>query len=68
LAAVSKIMRNQDLILVAKKSNIVTKFRNTIGLSGHRSTRLQPNQPTDDVNCIGAAIFDGLMYGSGDAV
>jgi len=68
VAAVSKIMRNQDLILVAKKCRIITQFRNTIGLSGHLSTRLQPNHPTDDVNGIAASIFDGLMYGSGDAV
>ncbi|MGB5445122.1 MAG: ethanolamine ammonia-lyase subunit EutB, partial [Psychromonas sp.] len=67
-AAVSKIMRNQDLILVAKKCRIITQFRNTIGLSGHLSTRLQPNHPTDNVNGIAASIFDGLMYGSGDAV
>ncbi|MEI6897278.1 MAG: ethanolamine ammonia-lyase subunit EutB [Psychromonas sp.] len=68
VAAVSKIMRNQDLILVAKKCNIITKFRNTIGLSGRLSTRLQPNHPTDDVNGIAASIFDGLLYASGDAV
>ncbi|WNJ97472.1 ethanolamine ammonia-lyase subunit EutB [Vibrio ruber] len=67
-AAVSKIMRNQDLILVAKKCHVVTQFRNTIGLSGHLSTRLQPNHPTDDINGIAASIFDGLMYGNGDAV
>ncbi|MDW6005535.1 ethanolamine ammonia-lyase subunit EutB [Vibrio mangrovi] len=67
-AAVSKIMRNQDLILVAKKCNVITQFRNTIGLGGHLSTRLQPNHPTDDVNGIAASIFDGLMYGNGDAV
>lgn len=67
-AAVSKIMRNQDLILVAKKCQVVTAFRNTIGLSGRLSTRLQPNHPTDDLNGIAASIFDGLMYGNGDAV
>lgn len=67
-AAVSKIMRNQDLILVAKKCQVISRFRNTIGLSGHMSTRLQPNHPTDDVNGIAASIFDGLMYGNGDAV
>ncbi|KUI97954.1 ethanolamine ammonia-lyase subunit EutB [Vibrio sp. MEBiC08052] len=67
-AAVSKIMRNQDLILVAKKCHVITQFRNTIGLSGHLSTRLQPNHPTDDMNGIAASIFDGLMYGNGDAV
>ncbi|MDX2321906.1 MAG: ethanolamine ammonia-lyase subunit EutB [Moritella sp.] len=67
-AAVSKIMRNQDLILVAKKCEVITGFRNTIGLNKRLSTRLQPNHPTDDVNGIAASIFDGLMYGSGDAV
>lgn len=67
-AAVSKIMRNQDLILVAKKCYVKTAFRNTIGLPGHLSTRLQPNHPTDDVNGIAASILDGLLYGNGDAV
>ncbi len=67
-AAVSKIMRNQDLIAVAKKIEVVTKFRNTIGLKGHFATRLQPNHPTDDPKGILASIIDGLMYGSGDAV
>ncbi|MFC3202652.1 ethanolamine ammonia-lyase subunit EutB [Alteromonas oceani] len=68
VAAVSKIMRNQDLILVARKCEVITAFRNTIGVPGHFSTRLQPNHPTDDLNGIAASIFDGLMYGSGDAV
>ena len=67
-AAVSKIMRNQDLILVAKKCSVVTRFRNTIGLPGHFSVRLQPNHPTDDLKGIAASMIDGLMYGSGDAV
>ncbi len=67
-AAVSKIMRNQDLILVGKKCQVITAFRNTIGLPGRLSTRLQPNHPTDDLNGIAASIFDGLMYGNGDAV
>lgn len=67
-AAVSKIMRNQDLILAAKKCRVVTKFRNTIGLPGHLSVRLQPNHPTDDLKGIAASIIDGLMYGCGDAV
>jgi ethanolamine ammonia-lyase large subunit len=67
-AAVSKIMRNQDLILVAKKCRIITRFRNTIGLPGRMSTRLQPNHPTDDLKGIAAVIIDGLMYGNGDAV
>ncbi|ORE94067.1 ethanolamine ammonia lyase large subunit [Stappia sp. 22II-S9-Z10] len=67
-AAVSKISRNQDLVLVAQKAEVVTRFRNTIGLKGRFSTRLQPNHPTDDPNGIAAVILDGLMYGSGDAV
>ncbi|WP_336486166.1 ethanolamine ammonia-lyase subunit EutB [Methylobacterium nigriterrae] len=67
-AAVSKIMRNQDLILVARKARIVTAFRNTIGLPGTLAVRLQPNHPTDDPAGITAAILDGLSYGSGDAV
>jgi ethanolamine ammonia-lyase large subunit len=67
VAAVSKIMRNQDLIAVAKKCEVVTKFRNTIGLKGHFSTRLQPNHPTDDPKGVAASIIEGLLYGSGDA-
>lgn len=68
LAAVSKLMRNQDLITVAKKREIVTAFRNTIGLRGTLATRLQPNHPTDDIKGIAASMIDGLLYGSGDAV
>ncbi|MBS1156106.1 MAG: ethanolamine ammonia-lyase [Proteobacteria bacterium] len=67
-AAVSKIMRNQDLILVARKCRVVTRFRNTIGLPGRLSVRLQPNHPTDDPKGIAASMLDGLLYGSGDAV
>ncbi|TDO95779.1 ethanolamine ammonia-lyase subunit EutB [Marinomonas balearica] len=67
-AAVSKIMRNQDLILVAKKCHVTTAFRNTIGLPGHLSTRLQPNHPTDDLTGIAASMLDGLLYANGDAV
>jgi ethanolamine ammonia-lyase large subunit len=67
-AAVSKIMRLQDLVTVAAKIRVVTRFRNTIGLPGRLSTRLQPNHPTDDPKGIAASIIDGLMYGSGDAV
>ena len=67
-AAVSKLMRNQDLILVAKKCHITTSFRNTIGLLGHISVRLQPNHPTDDMRGIAASMLDGLLYGAGDAV
>jgi ethanolamine ammonia-lyase large subunit len=67
-AAVSKLMRNQDLIAAAKKCEVVTCFRSTIGLTGHFSTRLQPNHPTDDPKGIAASLIDGLLYGSGDAV
>ncbi|MEY2701147.1 MAG: hypothetical protein RIQ52_1902 [Pseudomonadota bacterium] len=67
-AAVSKVMRNQDLIAVASRCQTITRFRNTIGLNGRLSTRLQPNHPTDDVKGIAASILDGLLYGSGDAV
>lgn len=67
-AAASKLMRLQDLILVGSKCSVVTRFRNTIGLSGHFSVRLQPNHPTDDARGILASTIDGLYYGSGDAV
>jgi ethanolamine ammonia-lyase large subunit len=67
-AAVSKLMRNQDLILAAKKCCAVTRFRNTIGLPGRLSVRLQPNHPTDDARGIAASMLDGLLYGCGDAV
>ncbi|CAJ0885705.1 ethanolamine ammonia-lyase subunit EutB [Ralstonia flatus] len=66
-AAVSKLMRNQDLIAVARKCRVVTRFRNTIGLRGRLSVRLQPNHPTDDPKGIAASIIDGLLYGCGDA-
>ena len=67
-AAVSKLMRNQDLILVGKKCRVVTAFRDTIGLPGRLSVRLQPNDPTDDPRSIAVSILDGLLYGAGDAV
>jgi ethanolamine ammonia-lyase large subunit len=67
-AAVSKIMRLQDLVTVAARIRVVTGFRNTLGLRGRLSTRLQPNHPTDDPKGIAASIVDGLSYGSGDAV
>jgi ethanolamine ammonia-lyase large subunit len=67
-AAVSKIMRNQDLILVAQKCRVVTRFRNTMGLPGRLSVRLQPNHPTDDAKGIAASMLDGLLYGCGDAM
>ncbi len=67
-AAVSKLMRNQDLIAVARKCTVVTVFRNTIGLPGRLSIRLQPNHPTDDPMGIALSMLDGLMYGAGDAV
>ena len=67
-AAVSKLMRLQDLVLVARKCKVVTAFRNTLGLEGGLSTRLQPNHPTDNATGIAASILDGLLLGSGDAV
>ncbi len=67
-AAVSKLMRNQDLILVAARCRVVSAFRCTIGLPGRLSVRLQPNHPTDDPRGIAASILDGLLYGAGDAV
>jgi ethanolamine ammonia-lyase large subunit len=66
-AAVSKLMRNQDLILVAKKCQVTSAFRNTIGLRGRMSVRLQPNHPFDDAKGITASILDGILLGSGDA-
>src|ERR1700744_6518154 len=66
-AATSKLMRNQDLILIAKKCQTVTAFRDTIGLRGRMSVRLQPNHPFDDVKGITASILDGILLGSGDA-
>ncbi|HEY0817173.1 MAG TPA: ethanolamine ammonia-lyase subunit EutB [Rhizobacter sp.] len=68
VAAVSKLMRQQDLILVARKCRVVTRFRNTIGLPGHLAVRLQPNHPTDDPRGIAVSTLDGLLYGAGDAV
>ena len=66
-AAVSKLMRNQDLIRVARKCRVTSRFRNTIGLPGRMSVRLQPNHPLDDPRGIAASILDGLMLGAGDA-
>jgi ethanolamine ammonia-lyase large subunit len=68
VAAVSKIMRNSDLIAVAKACRVVTGFRTTIGLPGRMATRLQPNHPTDDLRGVAASILDGLLLGQGDAV
>jgi len=68
VAAVSKLMRAQDLVKVARKIRVISRFRTTIGLSGRLSTRLQPNHPADDPQAITASIIDGLMLGSGDAV
>jgi ethanolamine ammonia-lyase large subunit len=67
-AAVSKLMRVQDLIAAASKMRVVTQFRTTVGLCGRLSARLQPNHPTDDALGIAASILDGLLMGSGDAV
>lgn len=67
-AAVSKICRNQDLILIAAKRRVVTRFRNTLGLRGRLSSRIQPNHPTDDARGVLASAIDGLLLGNGDAV
>ena len=67
-AAVSKLMRNQDLIAVARRIRVVTGFRTTIGLPGRLSVRIQPNHPSDDAKGIAASMLDGLLYGCGDAV
>ncbi|WP_374585874.1 ethanolamine ammonia-lyase subunit EutB, partial [Ideonella dechloratans] len=67
-AAVSKLMRNQDLILVAQRCRVITRFRNTLGLPGRMAMRLQPNHPTDDARGIAISTLDGLLYGVGDAV
>jgi ethanolamine ammonia-lyase large subunit len=68
VAAVSKLMRNQDLVLVARKARVTSAFRTTLGLPGRMAVRLQPNHGTDDARAILASIVDGLMYGCGDAV
>jgi ethanolamine ammonia-lyase large subunit len=68
VAGVSKLMRLQDLVLVAAKCEVVSRFRNTLGLRGRMSTRLQPNHPTDDLQGVAASVLDGLFLGSGDAV
>ena len=68
VAAASKLMRIQDMVLVARKVRVVTAFRDTLGLPGRLSCRLQPNHPTDDTRGIAAAVLDGLLYGCGDAV
>ncbi len=68
VAAVSKLMRNQDLIAVASRRRVVTRFRTTVGQAGRLAIRLQPNSPTDDPREVAAAIIDGLTYGCGDAV
>ncbi|WP_420597187.1 ethanolamine ammonia-lyase subunit EutB [Deinococcus sp.] len=68
VSAVLKLMRNQDLMLIASRCQVITRFRNTLGLRGHFSTRLQPNHPTDDPRGVLASTLDGLMFGAGDAV
>ena len=68
VAAVSKLMRNQDLILAASRCRVVTRFRSTVGLPGTLAVRLQPNHPTDDPQGILASVVDGILYGCGDAV
>ena len=68
VAAASKLMRNQDLVAVARRVEVTTAFRDTLGLPGRLATRLQPNHPTDDPRGVAAAVLDGLLLGCGDAV
>ncbi len=68
VAAVSKLCRLQDLVLIARKCQVITRFRGTLGLPHRLATRLQPNHPTDDATGIAASLLDGLLMGSGDAV
>ena len=68
VAALSKVCGNQDLMLIASKCEVVTKFRDTIGQRGRLSTRIQPNHPTDDARGVAASTLDGLLMGGGDAV
>ena len=68
VAAVSKLCRVQDLVLIARKCKVITRFRGTLGQAGRLATRLQPNHPTDDLSGIAASLLDGLLHGSGDAV
>lgn len=68
VAAVSKLCRLQDLVLIARKCRVMTRFRSTLGLAGRLATRLQPNHPTDDARGIAASMMDGLLQGCGDAV
>jgi ethanolamine ammonia-lyase large subunit len=67
-AAVSKLCRVQDLLLIAQRCEVVTRFRSTLGQRGRLATRLQPNHPTDDEAGIAASLLDGLLMGAGDAV
>jgi ethanolamine ammonia-lyase large subunit len=68
ISAVTKLMSNMDLVLVASKIRVVRHCVNTIGLSGTLSSRLQPNHPTDSPEGIRASIYEGLSFGSGDSV
>jgi ethanolamine ammonia-lyase large subunit len=68
VAAVSKLMSNQDLVAIARAVPVTSAFRTTLGLPGRLATRLQPNHPTDDPRGIAAAVLDGLLLGCGDAV
>jgi ethanolamine ammonia-lyase large subunit len=67
-AAVAKLCTNLDLIAIASKIRVVTAARDTLGLAGRLSTRLQPNHPRDDLAGIAAATYEGLAYATGDAL
>src|SRR5437870_326884 len=68
VAAVAKIMSNKDLVLASAKIRNVTRCRNTMGERGVLGIRVQPNHPSDDIDGILLAAFEGLLYGCGDAV
>ena len=68
VAAVTKLMSNLDLVVGGKKIHVVKHCNNTMGLPGTFASRNQPNHPTDSVDGIRAAAYEGLSYGSGDSV
>lgn len=68
VAAVAKICSNGDLIYGGKKLPVIKKANTTVGLPGHFSCRLQPNDTRDNIRSIRAQIYEGLAYGAGDAM
>jgi len=68
VAGVCKLMSNLDLIYAANKVRVPATCNTTIGLRGTLATRLQPNHSADSLEGITASLFEGLSYGSGDAL